>query len=80
LTDINCAATTYGAALVTAPATKASGVFQRFFDALVEARMKRAVCEISRHAHLMPADALQEAGFEDASVPIPKFARTRGTL
>ena len=73
MTDINCAATTYGAALVRAPAAKASGVFKRFFDALVDARMKRALCEISRHAHLIPADALHKTGFKVTSTSKQRF-------
>ena len=42
------------------PATK--GFWMRTLDALIEARMRQAECEIRLHRHLVPASALAELG------------------
>ena len=54
----------YGAAPATASATKRTSFFMRFLDALIDARMKQARREISRHLHLVPEEFLKKAGFE----------------
>src|SRR5215211_5814227 len=36
----------------------------RFYDALLEARMRQAMREIAMHRHLIPADLLKEAGYQ----------------
>jgi hypothetical protein len=59
MTDIS-----YGAAPVAASATKPRSFFKRFLDAVIEARMKQARREISQHLHLVPEEALKQAGFE----------------
>jgi len=63
MTDIS-----YGAAPVAASATKPKGLFKRFFkrflDAVIEARMKQARREISRHLHLVPEELLKQTPFE----------------
>jgi hypothetical protein len=43
----------------TAPAAAASrkGLFARFYDALIEARMRQAMRELALHRHLMPEDS-----------------------
>jgi hypothetical protein len=42
-----------------APAAAASrkGLFARFYDALIEARMRQAMRELALHRHLMPEDS-----------------------
>ena len=51
---------------VSLPETRKSSVgvfFSRFYAALVEARMRAAMRELAMHRHLIPADALKEAGY-----------------
>ena len=53
------------------------GLFARMFDALIEARMRRAAREIAMRRHLLPENLLKGAGYEvtvtkDGSLP---FAR-----
>ena len=35
----------------------------RFYDALVEARMRQAMRELAMHRHLIPEDMLKKAGY-----------------
>ena len=49
----------------------------RFFDALMEARMRQALREIRHHRHLIPDHVLKEAGYEvtvtnDAALPFTR--------
>ena len=48
----------------TAPHAAASGksLLARFFDALIEARMRQAMRELAMHRHLMPENRAEEAG------------------
>jgi hypothetical protein len=48
----------------TAPKAAASGksLLARFFDALIEARMRQAMRELAMHRHLMPENSAEEAG------------------
>lgn len=39
------------------------GFFARFYDALIEARMRAAMREIAMHRHLIPEDMLKKAGY-----------------
>jgi len=51
---------------VTLPETrKASGksLLARLYAALVEARMRAALRELAMHRHLIPEDALKQAGY-----------------
>jgi hypothetical protein len=57
----------YGAA-TPAPAGSAAShrknLFERFLNAVYESRMRQAQHEIDRHLHLVPSDALTQAGYE----------------
>jgi len=49
----------------------------RFYDALLEARMRQAMREIAMHRHLIPADILKEAGYratvtKDGALPFTR--------
>jgi len=58
------AAITYGAHAPAATVEKTAsgrGLLARFWDALIEAQMKRAMRELRMHRHLLPAD-LEIAG------------------
>lgn len=47
----------------TAPKTAArKGIFARFYDALMEARMRQAVREIRMHQHLLPENVKKDLG------------------
>ena len=53
------------------------GVFARFIEAMMEARMRQAMREIGRHRHLVPEDMFKAAGYEatltkDASLPFTR--------
>ena len=53
------------------------GLLARFYDAVVEARMRAAVREIAMHRHLIPADVLQKSGYtatlrDDSAFPFTK--------
>ena len=52
----------YGA--TPSPVTKRRSVLARFLDALIDARMKQARREISRHLYLVPEEFLKQAPFE----------------
>ena len=39
------------------------GFLARFYDAMVEARMRQALREIAMHRHLIPEDMLKKAGY-----------------
>jgi hypothetical protein len=54
----------YGAAPATASATKRRSFFKRILDALIDARMKQARREISRHLYLVPEEFLKQTPFE----------------
>jgi len=50
------------------------GLFARIYDALIEARMRRAMREIALHRHLVPDHILKSAGAQatptkDGAVP-----------
>lgn len=46
-----------------AAAPKRESLFQRFFDRMVEARMRKAAEYIKQHSHLIPRE-LDEAGWK----------------
>jgi len=53
------------------------GLLARFYDAVVEARMRAAVREIAMHRHLIPEDVLQKTGYtatlsDDSAYPFTK--------
>ena len=52
----------YGTISGAATTPKRKGLFQRFFDRLIEARMRRADAFIRQHSHLIPRD-LEQAGW-----------------
>ena len=41
-----------------AKAAPAKGLFARFYDAMIEARMRQAVRELEMHRHLLPKNML----------------------
>lgn len=50
--------------LAAAPAAPRKGLLARFYDALIEARMRQAMREISLHRHLLvPQDEVKKAGY-----------------
>jgi len=54
-------------------------LLRRFYDALVEARMRQAMREIAMHRHLVPDDVLKSAGYEaglanDGELPFTRSA------
>ena len=58
----------------TAPS---KGLLARFYDAVVEARMRQAVRELAMHRHLIPEDMLKKAGYtpkvsDDAAYPFTR--------
>jgi hypothetical protein len=60
-----------------APAQPPRGLLARFYDAMIEARMRQAMREIAMHRHLIPADILKETGYratvtKDASLPFTR--------
>jgi hypothetical protein len=55
--------TTYGTSSGVADAPKRKGLFHRFLDRLIEARMRRADEFIRQHSHLIPRDLEQQAGW-----------------
>ncbi len=38
-------------------------LFRRFYDAVLEARMRQAMRELAMHRHLIPQDVLKQAGY-----------------
>ena len=48
----------------TAPNSAKKGLFARFVDAMIEARMRQAMREIAHHRHLLPDHMLNAAGYE----------------
>ena len=49
----------------------------RFYDAVVEARMRQALRELALHRHLIPEDVLKKAGYtatvsDDAAYPFTR--------
>jgi hypothetical protein len=72
--DLRSAAATSTAA---APAKPQKGLFARFFDALIEARMREAERQIRQHIHFVPENVLRQAGYKadyqnDAKLPFVK--------
>jgi len=59
--EIRNAAAAVAAAKPVQPATKS--LLARFWDALIEARMRQAEREIRQHIHLVPKDVLAQSGF-----------------
>ena len=57
------------AAVYTKTATKGKGFFERVFDAIADAQMKRAERELALHRHLLPRgftlDPMNWSGKED---------------
>ena len=54
-------------------------LLRRFYDALVEARMRQAMREIAMHRHLVPDDVLKSAGYaaglaNDGELPFTRSA------
>jgi hypothetical protein len=53
------------------------GLLARFFDAMVEARMRQAVRELALHRHLVPEDLLKKYGYtatasDDSALPFTR--------
>lgn len=53
------------------------GWFARFYDAMVEARMRQAVRELAMHRHLVPEDMLKKYGYtatasDDSALPLTR--------
>ena len=44
------------------PAASAKSLLARFFDAMVEARMRQATRELAMHRHLLSENSAEEAG------------------
>jgi hypothetical protein len=53
----------YGTLSRGAAAPKRKGLFQRFVDRMVEARMRSADAFIRQHSHLMPRELEEQAGW-----------------
>jgi hypothetical protein len=54
-------------------------LLRRFYDALIEARMRQAMREIAMHSHLVPDHILKSAGYEatlasDGRLPFTRSA------
>ena len=49
--------------LPAAETASQKGMFARFIDALVEARMRKAMREIERYRHLIPPHHLKSTGY-----------------
>jgi len=50
--------------LPEAGTTSRKGLFARFIDAMIEARMRQALREIAHHRHLVPDHMLEAAGYQ----------------
>jgi hypothetical protein len=59
--DLRSAASAKTAA---APAKPEKGLFARFFDALIESRMREAERQIRQHMQFVPEDVLDRAGYK----------------
>jgi len=65
---------------VTLPETRkvtAKSLFARAYAALIEARMRAAMRELAMYRHLIPEDALKQAGYvastrDDSAFPFTK--------
>jgi hypothetical protein len=53
----------YGALSGDKVAPKGKGLFQRFVDRMVEARMRKAEEFIRQHSHLIPRELEEQAGW-----------------
>ena len=47
----------------TGRAVPRRGFLARFYDAVIEARMRQAMRELAMHRHLIPDDMLKKAGY-----------------
>jgi|GEM_PF-1329595 len=50
--------------LARAREKQGKGFFARFYNALIEARMRQAMRELAMHRHLIPHDAVDAAGYK----------------
>lgn len=62
---------------ISAPAKAGKGFLARFYDAVVEARMRQALRELHMHQHLIPQNMLKKAGYaasaaDDSAYPFTK--------
>ena len=62
---------------VSKPARKRKSILARFYDALIEARMRQAMRELAMHRHLIPEDVLKKAGYsvsldDDSAYPFTR--------
>ncbi len=53
----------YGTISGATAAPKRKGLFQGFFDRLIEARMRKAEAFIRRHSHLIPRELEEQASW-----------------
>jgi hypothetical protein len=58
-------------------APKGRSLLARFYDGIVEARMRQAVRELAMHRHLIPEDVLKATGYEatvttDSALPFTR--------
>ena len=63
--------------LAEARPAPAKGFFTRFFEAILEARMRSAMREIEHHRHLLPEHLLKGAGYrasanDDSALPFTR--------
>jgi hypothetical protein len=59
------------------PELRKPGFWARVFDAVMEARMRRAMLEINRRRHLVPENLLKKTGYtatlsDDSSFPFTR--------
>lgn len=50
--------------IANAPTAPKKGLLARFYDALIEARMRHAMQEIAMHRHLVPDHLLKNSGYQ----------------
>ena len=55
----------------------AKGFFARFMDALIEARMRKAMREIEQYRHLTPSHLLKSSGYQATANDDGAFPFTR---
>ena len=63
--------------LPSTPAASERSLVIRFFDALMEARMRAALREIARHRHLVPEDVVKAAGYQPTRADDAAYPFTR---
>ena len=54
----------YGTVSRVAAVAKRKGLFQRFVDRMVEARLRRAEAFLRHHSHLIPRELEEQAGWK----------------